>query len=61
VANISLAIYDGTRRVGELEDRGRGQVTAFKIDGTKRVVGVYPTPTEAMRAVIGTAGDRRSA
>jgi hypothetical protein len=58
-----LQVYDGMRRVGELEDHGRGQVVAFTVEEAKRRVkiGVFPTRTEATRAVIGAAGDRRSA
>jgi hypothetical protein len=55
-----LQVYDGQYLLGEIEDRGRGQVIAFKIEGTKRriKVGVFPTRLLAMRALSSADGRR---
>jgi hypothetical protein len=54
-----LAVYDGQKLVGEIEDRGRRNVIAFRIEGARRriKVGVFPTRILAMRALSG-AGER---
>jgi hypothetical protein len=47
-----MQVYNGRVLVGEIEDHGRRTVVAFRFEGARRVkVGVYPTRTEAMRAV----------
>jgi hypothetical protein len=57
-----LQVYDGTRRVGELEDHGRGQVVAFTVEEAKRRVkiGVFRTRTLAMQAIATATGTGRS-
>jgi hypothetical protein len=53
----TLQVYSGQRLVREIEDRGRGKVSAFRIEGTERCakIGVFPTRIAAMRAVIAAA------
>jgi hypothetical protein len=52
-----LQVYDGQLLLGEIEDHGRRNVVAFKIEGTKRriKIGIFPTRILAMRAVAGSA------
>jgi hypothetical protein len=52
-------VYDGQELIGEIEDHGRRNVIAFKIEGTKRriKVGTFPTRILAIRALSG-AGER---
>jgi hypothetical protein len=53
-----IQVYDGQTLVGEIEDRGRRKVVAFRLEGARRTeVGTYATRLEAMRAVT---TDRRS-
>ena len=48
-----LAVYDGTKQVGEIDDRGRGKATAFCVGPKRRIkVGVFEDRTAAMRAII---------
>jgi hypothetical protein len=48
-----LAVYDGQTLLGEVEDRGRHTVLAFRFDGVRRIkVGVFPDRRTAMRAVV---------
>jgi hypothetical protein len=48
----SLQVYDGQTLIGELEDRGRGVVAAFKFSRKRRIeIGTYPTRIAAMRAI----------
>jgi hypothetical protein len=50
-----IQVYDGQILVGEIEDRGRHTVVAFRFDGVRRVkIGVFPDRRTAMRAVVGT-------
>ena len=51
--NSRLAVYDGQRLVGEIEDRGRDLVIAFRVDYPHRrtKLGVYPTRIAAIRAL----------
>jgi hypothetical protein len=47
-----LQVYNGRLLVGEIEDRGRGIVAAFKFDRKRRIeIGTYPTRIAAMRAI----------
>jgi hypothetical protein len=47
-----LQVYDGQKLIGEIEDFGRGNVTAHKFEGAARVkIGVFPTRIAAIRAV----------
>jgi hypothetical protein len=47
-----LQVYNGQVLIGEIEDRGRGNVAAFKFDHDDRIkVGTYPTRIAAMRAL----------
>jgi hypothetical protein len=51
-----LAVYDGTKQVGEIDDRGRGKATAFCVGPRLRIkVGVFENRTAAMRAIIAAA------
>jgi hypothetical protein len=49
----SLQVYSGQSLVGEIEDRGRGKVTAFRLDQRRRriKVGAFATRILAMRAL----------
>ena len=54
-----LQIYDGQMLVGEVEDHGRGNVVAFKFEGSGRVeIGIFPTRIDAMRAVAKDSQER---
>jgi hypothetical protein len=47
-----MAVYDGTRALGEIEDYARGDVRAFVGIGDDRVIfGIFPDRRAAMRAV----------
>lgn len=48
-----LAVYSGRLLIGEIEDRGRGKVIAFRLDHPRHriKVGTYPTRRDAMRAL----------
>jgi hypothetical protein len=47
-----LQVYDGQKLIGEIEDFGRGSVTAHKFEGAARIkIGVFPTRIAAIRAV----------
>jgi hypothetical protein len=47
-----LQVYNGQLLVGEIEDRGRGIVAAFKFDRKRRIeIGTYRTRIAAMRAI----------
>jgi hypothetical protein len=51
-----LAVYDGCRFLGEVEDHGRGNVQAFLGAGDDRQpLGKFPTRRDAMRAVSSAA------
>jgi hypothetical protein len=49
-----LAVYDGQRCIGKIEDRGYGRIVAYAITEHSRVkVGTFETRVEAMRAIGG--------
>jgi hypothetical protein len=51
-----LQVYDGQNLVGEIEDRGRGKVTAFRLRPKRRIkIGVFDDRTAAMRAIAAAA------
>jgi hypothetical protein len=48
----SLAVYDGTRALGEIEDYGHGDVRAWVGVGDERkAIGTYPDRKAAMRGI----------
>jgi hypothetical protein len=58
----AIQLYDGQTLIGEIEDEGRKNVAAFKIEGTRRriKIGMFPTRILAMRALssMGERGER---
>jgi hypothetical protein len=54
-----LSVYDGQQLIGEIEDRGRRTVIAYRFHQRRRMkVGTFPTRIEAMRAVAKPAPER---
>jgi hypothetical protein len=52
----ALLVYDGTNHVGQIEDRGRGKVTAFRVGPKRRIkLGTFEDRTAAMRAIAAEA------
>jgi len=49
-----LSVYDGQLWIGEIEDRGRGRVTAYALrEGNRVKIGTFETRADAMRAIGG--------
>jgi hypothetical protein len=57
-----LAVYDGTRALGEIEDHGRGDVRAWLGIGDGRVpLGTYPDRRAAIRGISEAAQKKGTA
>ena len=54
---MRLTVYDDQRCVGEIEERGRGQIAAHAIDKCRRIeIGQSANRVEDMRAIGGVRG-----
>jgi hypothetical protein len=61
-SKTALQVYSGQELIGEIEDRGRSNVVAFRFEGAKRVrIGTFPTRIAAMRALSNPEGRERGA
>jgi hypothetical protein len=52
VMPLVMAVYHGTHLLGEIEDRGHGDVRAFRLTESGRIaIGTFPDRKAAMRSV----------